>query len=471
MKTIKNRYQFDPRTDDLGKGGFGRVFHARDTLLNRDVVLKFAEKGNLPEKYSLIQEISRVIDFNHPNLVRYYDAIVLPSTNNFGEEIEYQIGIMEYVQGGNLRHYMDNAPQEEEIVEILKGTLRGLSYLHERNIIHRDIKPPNILLSREGDKIIPKICDFGISKFSGSEATTLSNVIGTFEYMSPEQLGSHPDQKISTNSDLWSVGIMTYELFTEELPFGSRRGGTTDAKIVGNILAAEIPQRIEEIPQPFRELIQTCLVRDPRERLQKAEDLLAILYKPEIRKPEIKIMGPKTDPPVPPVKPEKEQIKPPKPVAEGMGRGLFGEAGSPPKDDMEERFSDEFEVNVFEEIAEKKAAIPRSSEVVKPEEPTGPFREFFISRTPKNWKDHWFLALLIHLLLLGTGLHYVRPDKHRKWVYFVFALLPFIASEYTDPINWPAIAAIIIPGLIGSIDVIVNAVRRRKRDREAVSQD
>ena len=277
MQRINDRYEFNPKTDELGKGGFGRVFKARDTLLERDVVLKYAEKGNLPEKYSLVKEISRVIDFSHPNLVRYYDAIVKKATNSFGEEVEYQIGVMEYVRDGNLRAYIDNEPKETEIFQIVEGVLNGLSYLHGRNLIHRDIKPPNILLNREGNIITPKICDFGISKISGSEATTLSNVIGTFEYMSPEQLGSNPGQKIKTNSDLWAMGILIYEMFFRDLPFGSRRSGTTDAQIVGNILSKGIPDRVSEIPQPFRDVIEACLIKDPDTRPNHAKELLEIL--------------------------------------------------------------------------------------------------------------------------------------------------------------------------------------------------
>lgn len=280
MRRINDRYEFDPRTDELGKGGFGRVFKARDTLLERDVVLKFAEKGNLPEKYSLVQEISRVIDYSHPNLVRYYDAIVMNDVNNFGEEIQYQIGVMEYVRDGDLRKFMDTKPSPEQVQQIITGILKGLDYLHERNIIHRDIKPPNVLLNVDSGLVTPKICDFGISKVAGSESTTLSNVIGTFEYMSPEQLGSNPDQRIKTNSDLWSLGIMIYEMFVGDLPFGSRRSGTTDAKIVGNILSAPIPDQIEKVPPPYRKMVEICLVREARDRAASARDLLNLLETP-----------------------------------------------------------------------------------------------------------------------------------------------------------------------------------------------
>ena len=280
MPIINDRYEFDPKTDELGQGGFGRVFKAKDHLLDRHVVLKYAEKGNLPEKYSLVKEIGRVIDFNHPNLVRYYDAIVKKSTNSFGEEVEHHIGIMEYVKDGNLRTYLKNGTNPDEIHQIIEGILNGLDYLHKRNLIHRDIKPPNILLDRQGENIIPKICDFGISKITGGESTALSNVIGTFEYMSPEQLGNNSRQKIKTNSDLWSLGVMLYEIFANDLPFGSRRSGTTDAKIINNILNHQELGDLSFIPPIYREMVQRCLVKDPDSRIDNAQDLLEILKNP-----------------------------------------------------------------------------------------------------------------------------------------------------------------------------------------------
>lgn len=288
MQTINDRYEFDPATDEIGRGGFGRVFKAQDTLLRRQVVLKYAAKGDLPDKYSLVEEISRVIRFSHPNLVRYYDAIVLNNVNQFGQDEEFHIGIMEYVTGGDMRKFMSTQPSQEEIEYVVRGILEGLRYLHEEGLIHRDIKPANILIQPEKEKRVAKICDFGISKVAGSEATAISNIIGTYEYMSPEQLGENFDDKIGTQADLWSLGVMLYELFTDELPFGSRKGGVTDAKIIGNIVSSKIPDKIRTIPEPYRRMVEACLVKDIKGRVKSAADLINMLdesYSPPVKVP------------------------------------------------------------------------------------------------------------------------------------------------------------------------------------------
>lgn len=291
MQTINDRYTFDPKTDLLGRGGFGRVFKAQDTLLDREVVLKMAEKSDLPDKYSLVQEISRVIELSHPNLVRYYDAIVMQSFNEFGEQVEHQIGVMEYVSGGDLRGFMEKHPSPSTLKEVVKGILEGLAYLHENGLIHRDIKPANVLLQPKKGVLVAKICDFGISKVAGSEATALSNVIGTYEYMSPEQLGELPDQMIDTRSDLWSLGVMLYELCTGELPFGSRKAGVTDARIIGNIISPgiQIPEKITTIEEPYQSIIKACLVKDANVRAKGAEVLLELFEEPKSEKPIVSV--------------------------------------------------------------------------------------------------------------------------------------------------------------------------------------
>ena len=141
---FKNRYQYNSKTDLLGRGGFATVYKANDTLLNRVVALKFFTNSGGTNKHTLIQEISRAISLEHPNLCRYYDAAVLESVNLHGETETTEVGVMEYIDSGELKPYLTKNPQHMD--KLLTDVLHGLSYLHKHGIIHRDLKPQNILI-------------------------------------------------------------------------------------------------------------------------------------------------------------------------------------------------------------------------------------------------------------------------------------------------------------------------------------
>lgn len=315
-----NRYEYDSLTDKLGEGGFGKVFRAYDTLQKRYVALKFADtlKSQIipgMERYSLVAEINRVIDIVHPNLLRYYHAQQTEYLNNDGEPIERQVGIMEYINGGNLNAYTGNASTLNQKREILKGILSGLTELHRNRIIHRDIKPANILLKKEEDgSLTAKVADFGISKTFSSDNThsQLSGIIGTYEYMSPEQLITHGN--ISPQSDIWAIGVLMYQLFTGVPPFDSRKSGTSDAQIIQNIINPNhpLPPQLDAIPLPFQHLIRRCLSRDLSQRyktvgeIQKDLEEVKINIQPRTQPEEIR---PK---PIPKPKVQQEEITVPK---------------------------------------------------------------------------------------------------------------------------------------------------------------
>ena len=146
---FKNRYQYNSKTDLLGRGGFATVYKANDTLLNRVVALKFFTNSGGTNKHTLIQEISRAISLEHPNLCRYYDAAVLESVNLHGETETTEVGVMEYIDSGELKPYLTKNPQHMD--KLLTDVLHGLSYLHKHGIIHRDLKPQNILIKSAKD--------------------------------------------------------------------------------------------------------------------------------------------------------------------------------------------------------------------------------------------------------------------------------------------------------------------------------
>jgi len=274
---IQDRYEYDPSKDLLGRGGFARVYRAHDTLLHRDVALKVFS-NTAGHRYSVLDEIRKVIGLEHPNLLRYYDVILLEVENHLGEQEQTQIGVMELANAGDLKDFARANPGSPLLYKLLKEVLQGLEYLHSKGIIHRDLKAANILLVKQDGQLTAKISDFGISKDMGTGGQSSSMMVGTVEYMAPEQFAPGKygiDGKVSTNLDLWSFGIMVHELLTDTTPFGSRDGDTTAEQIMAQILSTELPQDIEKLPEPYKSVIRKCLVANARERIRKASELIS----------------------------------------------------------------------------------------------------------------------------------------------------------------------------------------------------
>jgi serine/threonine protein kinase len=188
----------------------------------------------------------------------------------------YDFGIMEYADEGDLNDFITTFPDMAQISKVIEGILGGLAYLHKEHIIHRDLKPHNILIKREDDQLSPKIIDFGISKMAANDFTVLSSIIGSHEYMSPEQTGGD-NNKISTRTDLWSFGVILYQIFTGELPFGSRTEGHTSGEIIQRVLDGRIRGNLDIIPEPYQSMIRSCLKRNLNERVKNADALLKMM--------------------------------------------------------------------------------------------------------------------------------------------------------------------------------------------------
>lgn len=279
---FKIRYQYNAKTDLLGRGGFAIVYKAQDTLLNRTVALKFFTNSG-SDKHTLIQEISRAIALEHVNLCRYYDAAVLETVNMHGDAERTEVGVMEYIDGGELKFFLSK--QNQHFDKLLMDILNGISYLHKRNIIHRDLKPQNILVKNTEEGPIAKITDFGISKNISAGNTSSSQLMGTVEYMAPEQFSPAKygvNGKISTNLDLWSFGLMVYELLAKETMFGSRGGQSSAEEVMSNILSESlVEEKIAKLPAKYRELVSRCLIKDAKQRVQNAAELMEMLKEPQ----------------------------------------------------------------------------------------------------------------------------------------------------------------------------------------------
>ena len=275
-----NRYEYNPKTDLLGKGGFSRVYKAVDKKFNRLLALKIYKTSDLSDRYSPIAEIQRVIDLDHPNISRYMDIDEIEKEDAFGEIEKIQVCVMELLDGGNIAKFYQANKDLSILKKLLIDVLHGLSYLHRNGIIHRDIKPANILIKKTIDGPIAKITDFGISKKSDSNFnSTSSALIVSIPYMAPEQLNLQRygiNEKVSYNIDFWSLGVAVYETISGEVLFKNSEHDSSE-QIMTNIMSPELPEKINLLPQPFKTFISACIIKDAKQRIQNAEELIDIL--------------------------------------------------------------------------------------------------------------------------------------------------------------------------------------------------
>jgi TPR repeat protein len=270
-------YPHDPKSP-LRFGGQATIYVSTNAK-GEKVAIKRAQvlTGKLDDKYSVLQEFILGQSLAHPNLAKYYGAYRIKTSMG-----EFDFGIMEFVdEGNNLLDFLESFPDEIKIKKVLLGLLEGIDYLHSNNVIHRDLKPNNILIANLGSKQnpVPKIIDFGVSKKLNASETVASAIVGTFEYMAPEQINLMAGQKLQPNVDLWAFGVIVYRIFTGDMPFGSIENGDTRERIQNQVLDARLPSAARSIPEPYRTMVMRCLVRDPKQRVQKAQELINILQK------------------------------------------------------------------------------------------------------------------------------------------------------------------------------------------------
>ena len=272
-----SRYSYNPMTDTLGRGGFGAVFKAYDKVDDLYVALKVSQVDLRNPELRLREEVKKAKELNHPNVARYEACYTFPTTS--GEE---DIAVMRYDEAGSLETIIRTTQLSlEERYDILRQILLGIGYLHTHNIIHRDLKPQNVLIVHHASGYIPKITDFGISKqLDDGESSAVSNSVlgGTRAYASPEQLA---EKNIRKNTDLWSFGVLAYQMLTGELPFNS--GSFSPTSDEGHqeqsrqMRSGILPKLLCSVAEPWQRLIRECLVVDNTKRLAHVEDCLAIL--------------------------------------------------------------------------------------------------------------------------------------------------------------------------------------------------
>ena len=247
--------------EKLGEGGMGVVYKAEDTKLKRLVALKFLPanaSSTEQDKARFAQEAQSASALNHPNVCTIHDI----------QEYEGQMFIvMEFVEGKTLREIRETLTSKQAM-DIGIQIADGLAAAHEKGIVHRDIKPENIMVRKDG---IVQVMDFGLAKLRGgiSRLTKEGSTVGTAGYMSPEQVQGHDaDQR----SDIFSFGVLLYELFTGQLPFRGVHETALMYEIV-NVDAAPMSTIKPEIDAGLDAIILECLEKDPRDRYQSVAEV------------------------------------------------------------------------------------------------------------------------------------------------------------------------------------------------------
>src|SRR5215208_3819137 len=264
---LDNRYDVG-RT--LGSGGMGEVFLAHDRVLGRDVALKvlrtqYAGDSEFAERFK--REARSAASLSHPNIVQVYDR---------GETEEGSSYIaMEYVPGGTLKEKIvgDGPLGAREAAALGAQVAEALGAAHERGMVHRDIKPQNVLLTDRGDA---KVADFGIAR-AGSSVTIsrTGSVMGTAGYMSPEQALGEP---ATPKSDLYSLGVVLFEALTGELPYTADNPIVVSMKHVNEPVCP--PREIDPtVPEGMNALVTRLMAKDPEDRYASAEELADDLWK------------------------------------------------------------------------------------------------------------------------------------------------------------------------------------------------
>ena len=260
-KRLDGRYELQ---EIIGVGGMAVVYKAYDNIEDRIVAVKILKEefGKNEDFLRRFQNESKAIAvLSHPNIVKVYDV-------SFGDMLQYIV--MEYIDGVTLKEYIEQqgSLSWKDAIHFTIQILKGLQHAHDKGIVHRDIKPQNIMLCRDGTI---KVTDFGIARFARSEHKTMTDkAIGSVHYISPEQARGEPtDEK----ADMYSVGVMLYEMLTGQLPFQAE--SAVSVAIMQLQTEPRLPREINgSIPIGLEQITMHAMQKDPARRYQMAAEML-----------------------------------------------------------------------------------------------------------------------------------------------------------------------------------------------------
>ena len=251
----------------LGQGAMGLVYDGHDPKLNRRVAIKTILTGKLsPDaakmaKMRFQREVRAVARLNHGNVVQVYD---------FGQEGDLAYIVMEFIKGKELKDFFDRNERQDlaTIFRLTTELLAALEFAHEANIIHRDVKPANVMIDAAGHA---KLTDFGVARFAEPDAgdqtekTRVGTIIGTPSYMSPEQIQGQP---LDRRTDIFSVGVILYQLITWKKPFEGTQWALQKKIIEDDPVW---PSTLVEIPVDIDRIVARALAKQPQDRFADAD--------------------------------------------------------------------------------------------------------------------------------------------------------------------------------------------------------
>ena len=260
-KKLDGRYEIK---EIIGVGGMANVYKAYDSIDDRSVAVKILRDEHMQNDELLRRfrnESKAIAVLSHPNIVKVYDV-------SFNEDIQYIV--MEHIDGITLKEYIEQQKvlRWKEAVHFAVQILRALQHAHDKGIVHRDIKPQNVMLLSDGTI---KVADFGIAKFARSSQQTITDkAIGSVHYISPEQAkGEVTDEK----SDIYSLGIMLYEMTTGQLPFDADSPVSVALQQIQS--QPKLPRQINpDIPEGLEDIIVRAMQKDPSRRYRSAAEML-----------------------------------------------------------------------------------------------------------------------------------------------------------------------------------------------------
>lgn len=261
-RALKGQYTL---VSELGRGGMGIVFQAVEKALDREVALKIlpldlSRDSEFVDRFH--REAKLAARLRHPHIMPIFSV---------GQSGDVHYITMDLLRGGSLFDHMQRGVHISRAVHVVKQVASALQVAHAQNLVHRDIKPENILFDNRGSAVVT---DFGIAKaLEGTKYTRTGIVMGTFHYMSPEQIGG---DVIDGRSDLYSLGVMFYEMVTGRVPFDGPSGPTIMYKHVHE-LPVPPPEVNPEVPAPISAIVMRLLEKDPAARFQTGRDIIFAL--------------------------------------------------------------------------------------------------------------------------------------------------------------------------------------------------